>query len=195
MRISTRSSLFMVGLLCSAAATAQDAAPPSRINSNAAAAVSGQPISAKTFIEKASQDGMAEVKVAALAQQKSPSQDVRQFAAQMQRDHGKANAELQTIASSKHVTVATELDSEHQRMVADLSGKTGPAFDAAYASHMVVAHNQAVALFKSGSQSSDADIARFATKTLPTLEHHQGMANEMVSKRKLAAAGAPGVTS
>jgi putative membrane protein len=193
MGIKTRNTLFMVGLLCSAAVAAQGAGPPP--SSKPAAAVSGQPIAAKTFIERASQDGMAEVKVATLAQQKSPSEDVRKFAAQMQTDHGKANAELQTIASAKHLPVATELDPEHQRMVSELAGKTGTAFDTAYASHMVLAHNQAVALFKSGSQSSDADIARFASKTLPTLEHHQGMAAEMASKRKLAAAGAPGVTS
>jgi putative membrane protein len=80
-------------------------------------------------------------------------------------------------------------------MLSELSSKTGQAFDAAYASHMVVAHKKAVALFKSGSQSADKDVAGFASKTLPTLEHHKGMADELASKRKLAGAGAPGATS
>ena len=137
---------------------------------------------------------MTEVKVASLAQQKSQSQDVRQFAAQMQQDHGKANSELASIAASKHILVGNILDAEHQAMVTELSGKNGPVFDAAYASHMAMAHQQAVALFQSASHSRDSDIAKFASKTLPTLAHHKGMADELASKRKLTAAGAPGAT-
>jgi putative membrane protein len=154
-----------------------------------------QGVSAETFIKKASQDGITEVQLASLAQQKSQSNDVRKFAAQMQTDHGKANSELQAIAASKHVTVPTALDSEHQAMITELSGKSGPAFDAAYANHMVAAHKKAVALFKSGAQSQDQDISGFAAKTLPTLEHHKGMADDLAAKRKMAAAGAPGATS
>jgi putative membrane protein len=138
---------------------------------------------------------MTEVKVASLAQNKSQSEDIRQFAAQMQRDHGKANSELESIAASKHIPVGKSLDAEHQAMVTELSSKNGPAFDAAYASHMAKAHQKAVALFQSASHSQDSDIANFASKTLPTLEHHKGMADDLASKRKLTAAGAPGATS
>lgn len=80
-------------------------------------------------------------------------------------------------------------------MITELSGKSGPAFDAAYANHMVVAHKKAVGLFKSGAQSTDRDISAFAAKTLPTLEHHKGMADDLAAKRKMASAGAPGATS
>jgi hypothetical protein len=37
-----------------------------------------------------------------------------------------------------------------------------------------------------------ADAFGFAAKTLPTMEHHKAMADDLASKRKLAAAGAPG---
>jgi putative membrane protein len=154
-----------------------------------------QGVSAETFIKKASQDGLTEVQLASLAQKKSQSEDVRKFAGQMQTDHGKANSELESIAASRHITVSTALDSEHQAMLTELNGKNGSAFDAAYADHMVAAHNKAVALFKSGAQSQDQDISGFAAKTLPTLEHHKGMADELAAKRKMASAGAPGATS
>jgi putative membrane protein len=159
------------------------------------AAVPTADTSPETFIKKASQDGMTEVKLASIAQQNTQSEDVRKFAEQMQADHGKANSELQSIATSKHVTVPESLDAEHQAMVRELSGKKGADFDAAYASHMVTAHKKAVALFKSAAHSQDRDISGFAAKTLPTLEHHKGMADDLASKRKLAAAGAPGATS
>jgi putative membrane protein len=152
-------------------------------------------VSPETFIKNASQDGMTEVELASVAQQNTQSEDVRKFAERMQADHGKANSELQSIAASKHVAVPQSLDAEHQAMVTQLSAKRGVAFDAAYASHMVTAHKKAVALFKSAAHSQDKDISGFAAKTLPTLEHHKGMADELASKRKLAAAGAPGATS
>jgi putative membrane protein len=151
-------------------------------------------ISSETFIKKASQDGMTEVKLASIAQQNSQSEDVRKFAEQMQADHGKANSELQSIATAKHVTVPESLDAEHQAIVRELSGKKGADFDAAYASHMVAAHKKAVARFESAAHSQEKDISGFAAKTLPTLEHYKGMADDLALKRKLAAAGAPGAT-
>jgi putative membrane protein len=159
------------------------------------AATGTHDVSPETFIKNASQDGMTEVKLASIAQQNTQSEDVRKFAEKMQADHGKANSELQSIAASKHVAVPESLDAEHQAMVRELSGKKGAAFDAAYASHMVTAHDKAVALFRSAAHSQDKDISGFAAKTLPTLEHHKAMADDLASKRKLAAAGAPGATS
>jgi len=159
------------------------------------AGASDPPVTTGNFIKKASQDGLVEVQLASLAQQKAASDDVKKFAVQMQADHEKANSDLQAIAASKHVSVASGLDQEHQEMVSELTTKSGQAFDAAYASHMVAAHKKAVALFTSASHSSDPQIAEFASKTLPTLEHHKGMADDLLAKRKLAAAGAPGATT
>ena len=52
------------------------------------------------FVNQAAQDGMTEVAVgkAALARSQDPS--VRSFAQRMVNDHGKANAELASIATS-----------------------------------------------------------------------------------------------
>jgi putative membrane protein len=44
---------------------------------------------------------------------------------------------------------------------------------------MVSDHEDAVRLFERGSKSSDPDIAAFAQKTLPTLQHHLMMAQEL----------------
>jgi putative membrane protein len=60
-----------------------------------------------------------------------------------------------------------------------LKTKQGSDFDKAYARQEVKDHEEAVKLFKDASRSKDPDIAAFAQKILPTLEHHLAMAKSM----------------
>ena len=48
-----------------------------------------------------------------------------------------------------------------------------------YIKEMKEDHEDAVKLFEKGSKSDDADIAAFAQKTLPTLQHHLSMVKEI----------------
>lgn len=140
-----------------------------------------------TFVKKAALDGMTEVELGKVALAKSKDAKVRKFAGQMVKDHGKANAELASIAKSKKLDVPVALDTEHQAMVQGLSGKTGAAFDSAYGEHMNADHAKAIALFEGASGSSDADLAGFAQKTLPTLKDHKQMAEGLPEMRSASA--------
>src|SRR5262245_27107315 len=97
----------------------------------------------------------------------------------MVTDHGKANKELASLAQSKGLTVPTSLDPEHQALVRMLESEDGAAFDKSYSEHMNDDHSKAIALFESASKSSDADLAGFAKKTLPTLKEHKQMAQKL----------------
>jgi len=152
-------------------------------------------VNADTFVDKATQAGMTEVKLARLALTNSKNADVRKFATQMQREHGEANAELTSIAANKNIRIPTTLDHDHQSMVSEMGSKSGAAFDAAYANHMVSAHKDALELFQAATKSSDNDIAAFAHKMLPTLEQHQMEANKLDSKLKVAAADSAAASS
>jgi putative membrane protein len=132
-----------------------------------------------TFVAAAAQDGMAEVELGKLALSKSNNDDVKQFAQKMVDEHGQANQQLLSIAKSKGLTVPTSLDAKHEAMVKSLSAKSGTAFDRAYAQHMATGHANAVALFESASKSSDPELAAFAQKTLPTLQEHEQLANNL----------------
>src|SRR5688572_8467659 len=59
----------------------------------------------REFVQNAAQAGHAEVQTGKLASTKANSADVRRFGAQMVTDHGKANAELASIAKSKGIAV------------------------------------------------------------------------------------------
>jgi len=91
----------------------------------------------------------------------------------MAKDHGMANEELKSWAASAGYTLPTALDAEKQKMVDGLKAKKGADFDKMYADAMVTDHKKDIEEFKKQSSSgTDASLKSFATKTLPTLEHH-----------------------
>ena len=137
------------------------------------------------FMRTAADDGMAEVDHGQLATQNASSADVKQFAQRMVDDHGKANDELKGLASQKNVTLPAEMSAKHKAMHEKLAKLKGDAFDAAYMSHMVTAHAQAVALFqKEAKGGADPDAKAWAAKTLPTLQEHHKMARSISGKVK-----------
>jgi putative membrane protein len=139
----------------------------------------------KTFVMKAAQGGMTEVQLGQLATAKGTSQDVKDFGSKMVADHGKANGELKSIASSKGITLPDNLDSKHQAMVDKMNGLSAAAFDKAYVDAMVAAHKKDDALFtKEASSGQDADIKAFAAKTDEMVKMHLSMIQDIQSKMK-----------
>jgi putative membrane protein len=130
----------------------------------------------KAFMTKAAVDGMAEVELGKIAQQKGANAEVKAFATRMVDDHSKAGDELKGIAGAKGVTLPGAPDAKHKADMAKMQKLSGADFDRQYMDHMVMDHDKAVAEFRKASQSKDADVAAFARKTLPTLEEHQKMA-------------------
>jgi putative membrane protein len=139
----------------------------------------------RQFVTMAAQDGMAEVELGKLAQQKGSSADVKQFGQRMVDDHSKANTELMSIASNLGATPPKQLDKKHQDAIKKFEGLSGEKFDREYAQHMVKDHEEAVSLFEKQSKKGDADeLKQFASKTLPTLQEHLKMARALTQQKK-----------
>ena len=137
------------------------------------------------FIMKAAQGGMAEVELGRLAKQHASNDKVKEFGERMVTDHSKANDELKKIASEKGATVPSTLDPKDQATVDRLSKLNGSEFDRAYMQDMVKDHRTDVAEFKREANSGDdPDVKAFAAKTLPTLEDHLKMAEEIQKELK-----------
>lgn len=124
----------------------------------------------KAFIEKAAKSGMKEVEVSQAVLAKLSAGPVRDFAQTMINDHQQANQELQALAAKKGVTLPNDNDkwarkwADNDKDVAD-----------EYIGEMKDDHKDAVDLFEKATKSEDPDIAAFARKTLPTLQHHLQM--------------------
>ena len=177
---NTRLSILSVCIgVAFAAASAGAAAQGTTASSGAASGAMASKMSSadKTFVQKATIGGLAEVELGKLAQQKGSSDQVKQFGSRMVEDHSKANDELKQIVSSQGLSAPTDLDAKHKSTMAKLDKLSGQQFDRAYMSDMVKDHKEDIALFrKESSSGKDSDLKSFAAKTLPTLEDHLKMA-------------------
>lgn len=125
------------------------------------------------FVTEAAVGGMAEVELGKLATDKASKDEVKKFGQRMVDDHGKANDELKSLAQSKQITLPTTLDAKHKATVDRLSKLSGDAFDRAYVQEMLKDHQKDVSEFRTESKSGkDAEVKAWAAKTLPTLEEH-----------------------
>jgi len=124
-------------------------------------------------MEKAVRGGMEEVELAALAQQHAASEPVKQFAARMVEDHGKANEELRRLAAAGGLQWPAGVDRAGHREVQRLSKLAGADFDRSYMQLMVADHRRTVADFQQAAKSAqDPEVKAFAARTLPTLQAH-----------------------
>lgn len=143
---------------------------------------------AQTFVTKAASGGMFEVESSKLAVEKAKRDDVKSFAQKMVTDHGKANADLQSMAQKVGVKVPDKMEPKHQAQVEKLNKTGAESFDKAYLDAQIEAHKESVALFQNYAKSGDQpDLKQFAEKTLPTLQEHQRMAQDLA--RQGAATG------
>ena len=132
------------------------------------------------FMKEAAQAGSAEVQMGRLAAQKGQSQEVRQLGQRLVQDHSKANQELKLLAAQKSITLPTDLPTEHEAMLSHLKSLEGAEFDQAFKKHAIEAHQKAIEKFQTAAQqSTDSDVKALAQKTLPVLQQHLKIAQDL----------------
>lgn len=138
----------------------------------------------KSFLKDAAESGNAEVSGSEVALKQSANADVKTFAQMMVDDHGKAGAELKTLAEQKGVKVPDSPSIAKKTEIKLLSERKGSSFDKHYAESIgVKAHQDTIKLFqKEIDKGTDADVKAWASKTLPTLQHHLEAAQALKGK-------------
>ena len=127
-----------------------------------------------TFVMEAAIGGLMEVEAGNLAQQNAANQRVKDFGAMMVRDHGKANDELKSLASSRGMTLPASLPADKQKHLDDMRKMTGKSFDQHYISMMSKDHSDDINKFKKEADNGgDAELKAWAGKTLPVLQMHK----------------------
>jgi putative membrane protein len=139
----------------------------------------------KGFAQKAATGGQAEVALGQLASEKATDPKVKEFAQRMVTDHGQANQQLEQIASKKELDlpkmVPTEAQEEHDK----LAKLSGAQFDKEYMRFMVKDHQQDAEDFqKAQNEVADPDLKQFATQTLPIIQEHLKMAQQLAGRTK-----------
>ena len=134
----------------------------------------------RDFLMDAAMGGLVEVELGRRAVQQGASDAVKKFGQRMVDDHRKTNTELMTLATSKGITLPTEIDEKHRGEMRKIANMTGADFDRAYAKMMLSDHKKDVSAFeKQSTKGTDADLKAFATTALPTLKEHLQMAEAL----------------
>ena len=161
---------------------------------------------ARHFVRTASMTSHAEVELGKLASERAQSQDVKQFAQMMIRDHTRSGSELAQAVKPHDVTPSKEIDQKHQQLMTRLRALQGAEFDREYMKAMVDGHREVKSMLEkrggdsrtaanrnntpapgsrtagtSGSANSalDMTVNQWASKSLPTVEQHLQRAEQI----------------
>jgi len=136
------------------------------------------------FIKEVATSDMFEINAAKIAQEKG-NPDEKTFAEQMIADHSKTSSELKGLVPSDMTSnIPASLDDSSQKKLDKLKDTKPEAFASEYDPMQVSAHEDAVSLFERYAKGGDnAKLKDWAGKTLPALQHHLQMAEQMNSNR------------
>src|ERR1700744_2252396 len=172
--------ISLSAVLLSTAAFAQSAAEKTGVNSTLG-------IAPKTedFIKEAAMSDMLEIAAAKIAEQKGDAQK-KTFAAQMITDHTKTSTELkQLVSSDQKAAIPAALDDASEKKLGKLRDAKPEDFAGEYDPMQVSAHKDATSLFERYAKGGeDPKLKDWAGKTLPALQHHLEMAQDMNKNRK-----------
>ena len=136
--------------------------------------------SARRFVKEAAEGSDAEVTLGKLAEEKGSSDGVKQFAKRMVDDHSKTREELKQAAEMAQIEVPSETPKKAKKAQDKLSKLSGADFDRAYTKMMVSDHKGDVKAFEREARNGAVPaVKNFATKTLPTLQEHVKIAEEL----------------
>jgi len=130
------------------------------------------------FLTEALQGDLAEVKMGELAQQKGQSDRVKEFGQTLVKDHGDHSKKLQQLGQQLGVTMPTEPNSKQKSDYEKMNKLSGAQFDREFAKHMVDDHKKDISKYQAEAKRQ-GPIGDLAKQTVPTLQQHLQMAQEL----------------
>lgn len=161
------------------AALAQSTAETTGVNSTL-----GIPPKTEDFVKEVSMSDMFEIESSKVALERG-SATIKAFAQHMIDAHQKTTADLKALLDSGKVKArpASAMSEDQQESLDELKKLSGAEFDSAYQGDQEDAHEDAVDVFKRyAEEGENPDLKAWAAKTVPNLEHHLKMAEDLEGK-------------
>jgi putative membrane protein len=144
------------------------------------------------FLREAAGVNLMEVRLGQLAQSKASNAAVKQFGQRMVDDHTRIEQDLSSMVSANGIALNPTLTSDQNDKINSLQSLSGPQFDQAYMSLMIQGHQTDVAEFENQSRNSDSPQVRdFAARSLPVLQQHLSLAQQVGRQPNVGVATAP----
>jgi putative membrane protein len=149
-----------------------------------------QAIADQAFVRKALEGGAAEVQLGQLAQQKSQSNDVKQFGQKMVEDHTQLSEQMKPIAQQLGVKEPKGPSKKEKQLMAKLEGLSGPQFDEAYIQAMVKDHKDDLREFKDEAQTAqNQNVKQAAQQGAGVISQHLQMIQQIAQSHNVATDG------
>ena len=125
-------------------------------------------------LQKLHMANLHEIEMGKMAEQNG-TERIRTYAQTLQRDH--QAAESFTLSD----TAKDPQKQQHKEMMKDqLSSLKGAQFDRAFANQMAMAHRKVISMAQAWKQDcKDRDVCSLIDSTLPTLQQHQAMVEQL----------------
>jgi putative membrane protein len=132
------------------------------------------------FARNAALGEMESIRFAHLAAQKTESDAIREFAAELEADHKQATDGLNHAAFKKNISLPTDLANRDQLVYDRLSSLSGTQFDRAYMQEMVRDFQGDLQVYRREAASGNDDLIRnYASKNIPLLEKNLDAAKRL----------------
>jgi len=134
----------------------------------------------KDFVIKVASCNNAEIEVSKLADSRSKTTEIREFAGKLINDHKAAQDKLAELIKNRKFGVVTGLEKEAREDIKRLGKLEGSAFDQAFLEHTVVEHKKAITMFENQVKNgTDSEVRDYAKEMLPDLQKHLKKAQEL----------------
>lgn len=137
----------------------------------------------RNFVVAAAQGSQAEIALAELARQRSPSPAIQQFAGRMITDHHNTSTQLNEAALEEGIATPRTIAPRHIQIRDQLAQLSGQQFDRQYLEAQLNMHREAVDLYRQqASTGQSPELRIFAEQTLPLLEGHLNLAQQLAAR-------------
>ena len=132
-----------------------------------------------------------EIQAGQLAQQKSQSDEIKQFAKMLTDDHTRAQQQLQQLAQRKGWQFSRQLMPVHQAMLDELSKLDAEEFDRAYLYGQIAGHTKVALGLRDGkTELQDPELRQYAATILPKVQQHLQQGQQLAKADEAITAGA-----
>lgn len=145
----------------------------------------------QAFVAKAMQGNDAEIQLAKLAEQKSQSNDVKQFAQKMAADHEQMNDKwFDPVAKQLGVSVPKGPSKKDKKLMEKLQGLSGDEFDKQYITAMLKDHQDDLKDFKNEADAAqDPTLKQVATQGENVISQHLQLAEQVAKNHNIPVNG------
>jgi putative membrane protein len=163
-------------------------------DSGSSSSITTGTIDKKSFATQAAQDGLAEVEIARLAEQRASDPAVKDFARQLVKEHSANDKQLKSIARSEGITLPKKLSTDDRKTRDELAKLSGQQFDQRFLQVQVQDHQKAIDLFQKQADNGSGKLQAYAKNTLPHLQMHLDTANRLSDQVGATSSGTAGST-